>query len=92
MNESGNAVKLTTEYKIEEIISANEKKAKLLNTAHDNRNKATELIAKLKGDFVQLEHAIQQDFGFSITEEKRIDPTSWRQFIKYEFLPKKKHA
>jgi len=90
MNKDGNSVKLTTEYKLEEIISAHEKKAKLLATAHDNRNKAAELISKLKGDYVQLDHAVQQDFGFSIVEERRIDPASWRHFMKYDYLPRKK--
>jgi hypothetical protein len=90
MNKDGNKVPLTTEYSIEDITVAHEKKAKLLAVAHDNRNKATELIAKLKGDYVQLDNAVQQDFGFSIVDEKRIDPASWRQYIKYEFIPKKK--
>lgn len=92
LNKDGNKVALTTEYSIENITAAHEKKAKLLAVAHDNRNKATELISKLKGDYVQLDHAVQQDFGFSITDEKKISPESWRQYIKYEFLPRKRLA
>lgn len=91
-NKEGNKIDLFTEYSIDTIISAREKKAKLLAVAHDNRVKATELIAKLKGDYVQLDHAVQQDFGFSIVDEKKIDPASWRHFIKYEYIPRKKLA
>lgn len=90
MNKDGNSVKLTTEYKVEEVIQAHEKKAKLLSVAHDNRVKATELISKLKGDYVQLDHAVQQDFGFSIVDERKINPASWRDFMKYDFIPRKK--
>lgn len=90
MNKDNNIVKLFTEYSAENITAAHEKKAKLLAVAHDNRVKASELIAKLKGDYVQLDHAVQQDFGFSIVEERRIDPTSWRHFIKHDYIPRKK--
>src|SRR5579863_867095 len=90
LNKDGNKVDLFTEYSSDNITANHEKKAKLLAVAHDNRVKASELSAKLKGDYVQLEHAVQQDFGFSITEEKRIDPASWRHFMKYDYLPRKK--
>lgn len=90
MSKEGQPVKLRTEYTAETITAAHEKKAKLLAVAHENRNKATELIAKLKGDYVQLDHAIQQDFGFSIVDEKKIDPMKWRDFITYDYLPRKK--
>lgn len=89
-DKDGNKVTFVTEYKTDEITAAHEKKAKLLAVAHDNRVKATELIQKLKGEYVQLDHAVQQDFGFSMVDEKNINPESWRHFMKYEYLPRQK--
>jgi hypothetical protein len=93
LNKDGNIVKLTTEYSADQITKAHNERAKLLTVAHENRVKADELIAKLKGEYVQLHHAVQQDFGFDMLDgKKNLDPASWRHFIKYDYMPRKKPA
>jgi len=78
------------DYDIDVITRVNKQKGELLTQSIEKRKQADELISELKKEFVQLDNALQQDFGFEMTDEKKIDPMSWRHFIKYKVLPKKK--
>lgn len=81
---------LTSDYDMDTIAKVNKQKGDLLDQALSARQKADTLLAEIKNEFVQLDHAIQQDFGFQPTDEKRLNTDHWRDFIKEDYLPKKK--
>lgn len=85
----GNKHTLVEEYDIDTITKVNEKKGLLLEKAIEAREKADVLLAKIRKDFVQMDHAVQSDFGFSPTEPQKIDPESWRGWVKHVLLPSK---
>lgn len=85
----GNKHTLVEEYDIDTITKVNEKKGLLLEKAIEAREKADVLLAKIRKDFVQMDHAVQSDFGFSPTEEKRIDPESWRMWVRHRLIPER---
>lgn len=47
-----------------------------------NREVAENLLKEIKSEFVKTDRATQEDFCFLFTDEKLIDPLSWREFIK----------
>lgn len=89
MNKDGNKVELSQDYDIDVITKVNKQKGELLEQAIQAREKADRLISELNKEFVQLNHAVQQDFGFELTEEKKISPESWRDFIRYKVIPER---
>lgn len=89
MNKDGEVKSITSEYEIDTLAKVNKLKGELLKSALEAREDADRLLNEVKKEFVQLEHAVQGDFAFSITEEKNINPESWRDFIKVT-LPKMK--
>jgi flagellar biosynthesis/type III secretory pathway chaperone len=82
-------ITMTEEYDIEKIGNTNKTKGDLLKKAIEARQQADELLRKIKKDFVQMDNAVQQDFGFSPTDEKKVDIMSWRHFLQYTVLPEK---
>lgn len=81
LNKDGNAVQLHEEYDASAITKINKEKGELLTKAIEARQKADILLAEMRKDMMATDHAVQQDFGFSITDEKKIDIMSWKQFI-----------
>lgn len=89
LNKDGEKHTLTEEYNLDTVAKINKEKGLLLKQAMEARERADETLRKLKKDFVQLENAVQQDFDFSITDEKKIDPMSWKDFIKHKVIPER---
>jgi len=68
--------------------SAREAIGKLMREAVNHRKTADELIEKLHKDFVATQHRVSQDYNASFVDESiRLDPYSWRDFIKYKYEP-----
>lgn len=82
-NKDGQVETMTEEYDITKITKVNKEKDDLLKAAADARARADEFLAKIKAKYVKLDHAVQQDFNFEMTDEKNIDPMSWKQFIEH---------
>lgn len=82
MNKEGEVKTLTTDYDIDTITKVNKEKGILLEQALKARREADTLLAEIKKEFVQLDNLTQGEFGFEVTEEKNINPESWREFIK----------
>lgn len=82
MNKEGIIKELTEDYDIDLLAKFSKQKGELLKQALDARRDADSLLSEIKKEFVQLDHVVQQDFGFEVTDEKRIDPLSWRDFIR----------
>lgn len=81
LNKDGNAVKLHEEYDVTTITKINKEKGDLLAKAIEARERADKLLLEMRKEYVNADHAVQQDFNFSITDEKKIDPYSWKQWI-----------
>lgn len=60
----------------------NKAKGELLKEAIRQREVGENLLKEIKTDYVKTDRATQQDFGFEVTDEKVIDPMSWRNFIR----------
>jgi hypothetical protein len=73
---------LVTEFDIDVVAKVTKQKGDLLEQALKARRSADELLTEIKRDFVQLDNAVQADFNFSITDERKINPESWRDYIK----------
>lgn len=76
---------LVTEFDIDLIGKVNKQKGDLLEQAMKARRSADDLLSEIRKEFVQLDNAVQQDFNFSITDEKNIFHEKWRDFIKHEY-------
>lgn len=87
LNKEGEIKQMTKEYDIDVITRVNKQKGELLEQAIGARERADKLISELKKEFVQVDHATQGDFGFEITDEKKINPELWRDFIKFRVIP-----
>lgn len=81
MSKEGNAVDLYKEYDATTVTKINREKGDLLVKAIEARATADKLLVEMRKEYVSADHAVQQDFSFSITDEKKIDPMSWKQFI-----------
>ncbi len=82
MGKDGEVKTLTTEFDIDTIAKVNKQKGELLDQALKARKDADSLLSEIKKEFVHLDNVVQADFGFEVTDEKRIDILSWRSFIK----------
>lgn len=81
--DSEGAPKLVKEdFDMDVIAKVGKQKGELLKQALEARQDADLLLADIRKEFVQMEHAVQSDFGFSISDEKKLDKSSWRQFIR----------
>lgn len=89
-DKEGKVVKTVEAYNIDTITKVNKEKGQLLTQAIDAREKADKLLMDIRKENVTLEHAVQSDFGFSITDEKKIDPMSWSDFIRAKNKRKEK--
>jgi hypothetical protein len=89
MNKEGEVKSLTTEYDVDVLAKVAKLKGELLKQAQEAREDADRLLSDIKKEFVQLDHAVQSDFGFELTDEKKINIESWKDFIRYT-LPKLK--
>jgi hypothetical protein len=83
----GDPIKSTDELEIEKI-----KKERYANLREGGRNReiCDNLLKEIQSEYVKSDRATQQDFGFDMTQEKTIDPMSWRQHI--DILNEKKKA
>lgn len=90
LSKEGTKQTLSQDYDIDVITKVNKQKGELLEQAIAARKEADKLLSELKKEFVQLDHAVQGDFGFEITDEKKIDPMSWREFIRHKVIPARK--
>ncbi len=81
-DEAGKVSKIAESYDIDKITRVNKEKGNLLTQAIDAREKADKLLTEIRKEYVSMEHAVQSDFNFSITDEKKIDPMSWSEWIK----------
>lgn len=70
------------DFDMDVIAKVGKQKGELLKQALEARKDADELLGEIRKEFVQMEHAVQSDFGFSISDEKKLDKMSWRQFIR----------
>lgn len=75
--------------KQESIAKINKDKADILKKALEARQEADALLAKIRTEFVKTDTAVQADFGFMITDEKKIDIYSWRDYIRTTYMPMK---
>lgn len=80
--ESGEQDLITEDYNIDTISKVNQQKGALMSQALAARKEADELLLSIKKDYVQTDAATSSDFGFEITDEKKMDPILWRGFIK----------
>jgi len=94
MNKEGEVKTLTVEYELDVIGKINKQKGELLDLAINARKKADDLLAEIKKDFVNTDHAVQQDFGFNYTDsaKSKSDIYSWRDWIKNRNEKKKSTA
>lgn len=83
LNKEGEVKSLTTEYDVDVLAKVAKLKGELLKQAQEAREDADRLLADIKKEFVQLDHAVQSDFNFELTDEKKIDILSWRDWIRY---------
>ena len=68
--------------------AAREAIGKLMREAVNHRKTADELIEKLHKDYVATQHRVNQSFDASFVDESiRLDPYSWRDFIKHRYEP-----
>lgn len=78
-------------------IKARENIGRLIKEAVSQRRSADELIELIQRENVNTQHKVHQDFGVDYTQRtlefmddsKKKDILSWRDFIKYDVLPKK---
>lgn len=82
VDKEGNINSLSQEYDIDTIMKVNKQKGELLQQALTARREADKLLTEIKKDYVALDNAVQQDFGFEITDEKKMNVLSWRDFIR----------
>lgn len=64
-----------------EKAKINKAKGELLKESIRQREVGENLLKEIKSEYVKTDRATQQDFGFEVTDEKKIDPMSWRQWI-----------
>lgn len=60
----------------------NKSKGELLQSAIKQREIGSQLLLELKKDHVKLDHVTQSEFGFTASDIERVDPMSWRQWIR----------
>lgn len=60
----------------------NKAKGELLKEAIRQREVGENLLKEIQKDYVRSDRATQQDFNFEMTGEDKIDPLSWRQYIR----------
>jgi hypothetical protein len=65
-----------------EAAKINKAKGDLLRESIRQREVGEQLLKEIKSEYVKTDRATQSDFGFEMTEEKTIDPLSWRTFIR----------
>lgn len=87
LDKDDNKHTLIEEYDAEKVSKINKEKGLLLERAIEAREKADTLLAKIRKEFVQMDNAVQQDFGFSPTDEKKIDAEKWRDFVRHTLVP-----
>lgn len=81
-NKGGEKVTTTEDYDPTVITKINKEKGELLVKAMNARQEADKLLVEMRKEYVNLDNAVQQDFNFSITDEKKIDIMSWSGFIR----------
>lgn len=82
LNKEGEKKTLVEEYDLDLLAKISKQKGELLEQALKARRDADSLLSEIKKEFVQMDHAVQSDFNFEPTDEKRINPESWRDFIR----------
>lgn len=82
MNKEGIVKELVQDYDLDVLAKISKQKGELLEQALKARRDADLLLSEIKKEFVQLDHVVQSDFNFELTDERRIDPLSWRDYIR----------
>ncbi len=84
MNKEGEIKTLTSQYDAEKIAKINILRSDLFTKARESRHEADKLMAELNKDLLQLNQAVQKDFGFEPTDEKVIPIfyENWRDFVR----------
>lgn len=81
-NKEGGVETLTEDYDIDKITKVQQQKGVLASQALAQRREADQLLLEIKKEFVQVDAATNADFGFEITDEKKLDIYSWGDYIK----------
>lgn len=84
MNKEGEVKEMIQEYDIDTISKVNIQKSDLLKRAIDSREKADVLLDEIRKNFLPTDTAVQADLGFVFTEtaKKKVNVSSWREFIR----------
>lgn len=68
--------------------AARENMGKLMREAVNHRKAADLLIQEVHREYVTTQHRVSQDYNTSFVDESiRIDPYSWRDYIKHKYEP-----
>ncbi len=81
LNKEGDIVTLNQQYGDDALAKILKTKNELLTQGVQIRRDADELLSEIRKEFVQVDNAVQQAFGFELTATKNIDPMSWRLWI-----------
>jgi len=83
-NNAGEKTTTVQDYDLSEAAKINKQKGELINMAIAAREKADELLLKIKKDFMLTDMATQSDMGFTFTDtaKKKIDVESWKDWRK----------
>lgn len=65
-----------------EVSKINKEKGDLLLKAIEARKTAEGLLKSMENDFQRVDHATQGDFGFTFSDPKKFDITSWEARLK----------
>lgn len=90
LNKEGEKHELTEDFDEEKINKINIQRAGLLERAEKARTDAERLLGEINREFLQLNQAVQADFGFELTEEKTLHYENWRDFIRNVAVPYRK--
>lgn len=90
LNKEGEKHKLVEDFDEEKINKINIQRAGLLERAEKARTDAERLLSEINREFLQLNQAVQADFGFEMTEEKTLHYDNWRDFIRNVAVPYRK--
>lgn len=65
-----------------EVAKINKEKGDLLLKAIEARKRGEELLQQIRNDYVKVDNAVQKDFGFQFTDNKKFDHLIWEQRVR----------
>lgn len=90
MNKEGEIKEMTSEIDIDKILKAQATKSDLLDKAVEATKKARAIIEEIGKEFLELNQAVQMDFGFEPASEKSIHYEEWRDWVRNYAVPYRK--